>query len=66
MANLQNHPNKKDQTKVIIIGLFTNSPCLENNFQIDELEQLINTLGGVVIDKIIQYKKCPMIVRRII
>ena len=57
MANPQNHLNTKKQSKVILIGLFTDSPSLKNGYQIDELEQLVNTLGGIVIDKIIQYKK---------
>ena len=42
---------------VIVIALFIGSPLIEDQHQIDELERLINTLGGVVIDKIIQYRK---------
>ena len=57
MSNLQDPTKIEHNKKTIIIGLFNNSPCLENNYQIEELERLINTLGGTVIDKIIQYKK---------
>ena len=54
MRNLQKE-SKKD--KVIIASLFTNSPSIDDEYQINELERLINTLGGVVIDTIIQYRK---------
>ena len=57
---MQNHQEnnkvfKKDN--VIIVGLFVGSPSLENQYQINELERLVNTLGGRVIDKVIQYRK---------
>ena len=51
----QSNTNKKD--RVIIAALFTSPPSLDDNHKIDELERLINTLGGKVIDKIIQYRK---------
>ena len=54
MQNLQNQI-KKD--KVIIASLFVNSPSVEDEYQIDELERLINTLGGIVVDRVIQYRK---------
>jgi len=54
MQNLQSQI-KKD--KVIIASLFINSPSVEDKYQIDELERLVNTLGGIVIDKVIQYRK---------
>jgi len=54
MQNLQNQI-KKD--KVIIASLFINSPSIEDEYQIDELERLINTLGGIVVDRVIQYRK---------
>ena len=54
MRNLQKE-SKKD--KVIIASLFTNSPSIDDEYQINELERLINTLGGVVIDTVIQYRK---------
>ena len=57
---MQNHPendreHKKDS--VIIVALFIGSPSLEDQYQINELERLINTLGGTVIDKVVQYRK---------
>ena len=54
MQNLQNQI-KKD--RVIIASLFQNSPSVEDEYQIDELERLVNTLGGTVLDRIIQYRK---------
>ena len=42
---------------VIIISLFVGSHTLEHDYEIQELERLVNTLGGNVIDKIIQYRK---------
>jgi GTPase len=57
---MQDHPDqnkifKKDN--VILAALFTGSPSLEDRYQINELERLVNTLGGTVIDKIVQYRK---------
>ena len=57
MENHQNQVNTIKKDKVIIIGLFIDSPCSNHSYQINELEQLVNTLGGVVIDKMIQYRK---------
>ena len=57
MENRQNQLNTIKKDKVIIIALFIDSPCANHNYQINELEQLVNTLGGVVIDKMIQYRK---------
>ena len=45
---------KKD--KVIIAALFKGKPCEEHQNQINELEQLVVTLGGEVIDVVTQYK----------
>ena len=42
---------------VIIIALFIGSPTLEHDYEIEELERLVNTLGGTVVDKIVQYRK---------
>ena len=57
MENHQNQLNTIKKDKVIIIALFIDSPCSNNSYQINELEQLVNTLGGEVIDKMIQYRK---------
>ena len=54
---MQNLQNQIKQDKVIIASLFTNSPSIEDEYQIDELERLINTLGGIVLDRVIQYRK---------
>ena len=54
MLNLQNQINSD---RVIIISLFTSSPSIEDEYQINELERLVNTLGGFVVDKVIQYRK---------
>ena len=57
---MQSHQDldiKFQNDSVIIIALFIGSPLIEDDYQIDELERLVNTLGGVVIDKIIQYRK---------
>ena len=55
MSDHRNYLNKEN--KVIIIGVFIGSPSLDDQLQMDELEQLVNTLGGTVIDKVTQYKK---------
>jgi GTP-binding protein HflX len=57
---MQNHQEQNSNFKkdsVIIIALFIGTPLLEDEYQIDELERLVNTLGGTVIDKVIQYRK---------
>jgi len=57
---MQNHQEQNSNFKkdsVIIIALFIGTPSLEDEYQIDELERLVNTLGGTVIDKVIQYRK---------
>ena len=55
-SHLENdREHKKD--RVIIVALFIGSPSLEDQYQINELEKLINTLGGIVIDKVVQYRK---------
>lgn len=57
---MQDHPDQNKniiEDDVIIVGLFIGSPSMEDDYQINELERLINTLGGNVIDKIIQYRK---------
>ena len=54
---MQNLQNQSKLDRVIIAALFTDSPCYEHEYQMDELERLIDTLGGIVIDKVIQYRK---------
>ena len=52
MLSPQNQINKDT---VIIVSLFK-KPTIKNEYEVNELEQLINTLGGIVIDKVIQYR----------
>ena len=57
---MQSHPDQNKniiEDDVIIIALFIGSPLIEDEYQINELERLVNTLGGKVIDKIVQYRK---------
>ena len=54
---MPNHQNQIKKDRVIIASLFQNSPSIEDEYQIDELERLVNTLGGIVVDRIIQYRK---------
>ena len=57
MLDPQNQINKYKNDKVIIIALFIGSHSIENQYQLEELERLVNTLGGHVIDKVVQYRK---------
>ena len=54
---MQNHQNQIQKDRVIIASLFQSSPSIEDEYQIDELERLVNTLGGIVVDRVIQYRK---------
>ena len=43
--------------KVIIVSLFKDSNKLINENHLNELQRLVNTLGGDVIERVVQYKK---------
>jgi GTP-binding protein HflX len=53
---MQSLPKVIKKDKVIIAALFKGKPCQEHQNQINELEQLVVTLGGEVIDVVTQYK----------
>ena len=57
MLDPQNQISQHKNDKVIIIALFIGSNSSDNQYQLEELERLINTLGGHVIDRIVQYRK---------
>jgi len=57
MLDPQNQISQRKNDKVIIIALFIGSNSIDNQYQLEELERLINTLGGQVIDRIVQYRK---------
>ena len=54
---MQEDQNLTKFHKVIIVSLFKDSNKLINENHLNELQRLVNTLGGDVIERVVQYKK---------
>ena len=57
MPSHQNQVKKNNEYRIVLAALFIGPRLIDHRNEINELKQLINTLGGTVIDSVVQYRK---------